>query len=500
LKYSPGLFDYIALPLGVLLLAAIFWASMTAIRRLRNPRILQFAKWALLLGLVVPLNGILLQLDSRFGFNPIRKAGPRGKMALFLLLILAIVLMVRHHQLVFRAAAVALVITLPFVLLLFAQALWPVFNPRPLVPDASLSPQPGTRQWVGGRQKRPVVVWIVFDELDQRLGFSNRPTSVHLPEFDRLRAQALFATNAFAPGAATMVSMPALIVGKLLSKSSIAGVSELMLTVEDNRQTVGWSREVNIFTRARELGVSSGLVGWYHPYCRVIGSSLDYCHWEPSSSVENDQHPTLFKSFQKWSRRVAATIPGLRVVLNTVHITEYWVALEKGKELLESQAYGLLLLHFPVPHPQGMYNRHTDDFSFTKNHGYLDNLELADRTLGELRHVMETAGAWQDATVIVSSDHWWRYQIWGKQQLLTAEEKKWIPTDADYRIPFLLKLRGQTETLTYEPEFNTVLTHDLILAILKGEVRDTRGAAAWLDARRTIGPSPYYPPWTREQL
>jgi hypothetical protein len=35
--------------------------------------------------------------------------------------------------------------------------------------------------------------------------------------------------------------------------------------------------------------------------------------------------------------------------------------------------------------------------------------------------------------------------------------------------------------LTYSNQFNTVLTHDLILAILRDQVTNQSGVAAWLD-------------------
>jgi hypothetical protein len=62
----------------------------------------------------------------------------------------------------------------------------------------------------------------------------------------------------------------------------------------------------------------------------------------------------------------------------------------------------------------------------------------------------------------------------------------------DRRIPFILKMAGAGgERIAYTPAFNTVLTHDLLLAILHGEVSGTTGAAAWLDRHRSIGRSPY---------
>jgi hypothetical protein len=49
---------------------------------------------------------------------------------------------------------------------------------------------------------------------------------------------------------------------------------------------------------------------------------------------------------------------------------------------------------------------------------------------------------------------------------------------------------GNTRVV-FDKEFNTVLTQELLLAILRGEVSDTEAAAAWLEKNRSIGRSPY---------
>jgi hypothetical protein len=54
---------------------------------------------------------------------------------------------------------------------------------------------------------------------------------------------------------------------------------------------------------------------------------------------------------------------------------------------------------------------------------------------------------------------------------------------ADLRVPFLLKFAGQSESCVYEPKFNTVLTRELLLDILRGKVASPREAAQWLDRR-----------------
>jgi hypothetical protein len=84
-------------------------------------------------------------------------------------------------------------------------------------------------------------------------------------------------------------------------------------------------------------------------------------------------------------------------------------------------ALSLVMVHFPAPHWPCMYDRRKKDFTFEGGCNYFDNLELVDRTFGDLRRSMERAGLWEDTVVLVSSDHWWRTEIWPKNQSWTKD-------------------------------------------------------------------------------
>jgi arylsulfatase A-like enzyme len=137
--------------------------------------------------------------------------------------------------------------------------------------------------------------------------------------------------------------------------------------------------------------------------------------------------------------------------------------------------FDLILLHWPIPHRPGIYSRSRDDFDDSGRGTYVDNLALVDRTLRELRQALEKAGVWDSTTTLLSADHWDRYsmQVDGK---------------IDHRVPFLLKLAGQTTRLDYYRRFDTVATHDLILSILSGELQDPESVARWLDRRNDPNP------------
>jgi hypothetical protein len=88
---------------------------------------------------------------------------------------------------------------------------------------------------------------------------------------------------------------------------------------------------------------------------------------------------------------------------------------------------------------------------------------------------METAGVWEQSAVLASSDHWFRGAVF-------------LKGDEDHRVPFLLKLPYQREGAVFDPSFNTVLSQDLVLDILRGRVADARAAARWLETRRASAP------------
>jgi arylsulfatase A-like enzyme len=91
---------------------------------------------------------------------------------------------------------------------------------------------------------------------------------------------------------------------------------------------------------------------------------------------------------------------------------------------------------------------------------------LADKELGQMRRAMETSGQWDKTWLIISTDHSLGQGSFGGY---------------DIRVPFIVKPPGANEPITYSPKFNTILTHDLILAVLRGEIASQQELVPWLD-------------------
>lgn len=477
--------------LNVVLLAVIFWLVVEVAERSRSALLKSLVRWVFF---------IVALLTAQYAKSAVlfeTKLATAG-LVLFAVLTLAILIVFgRFRDRIAHGLAVLLLIASPFVAVTFAQGLWLLYQVNHKMEFADRPPA-ATRSGYNG----PRVVWMVFDEMDQRQTFLHRDPSVQMPQFDRLRAESLFASNAYPPARATELSLPALLTGRLVKKATPLGANDLVLNFGEDKQQVRWSKQPTIFHAAHDLGMNAAMVGWWHPYCRIPGlaDTLVRCHWQDGGlllgEVRRDQG--LWPSMRDelldiptvtWELRQIPGMPSAGVRERAKELADYEALAPHMVQDAADAAVSFVVLHIGIPHPHGIYDRRTGQFSTDESHGYLDNLALADRTLGEVRAAMEKAGVWDNSVVIASADHWWRSDFWSTHFGWAEDDRRNIALD--HRIPFLLKLPGSPQPRTYEPEFNTVLTHDLVLALLRGEVKDSAGAAAWLDAHKTIGDSPY---------
>jgi hypothetical protein len=81
----------------------------------------------------------------------------------------------------------------------------------------------------------------------------------------------------------------------------------------------------------------------------------------------------------------------------------------------------------------------------------------------------------------VSTDHSWR-------------DSRVYDGRRDLRVPFCIKSPRENKSITYPGAFNTVLTHDLILAILRREIDSSASAVSWLDAHKSDANTSAPPP------
>ena len=450
----------LALAVNGFVLTLLFWLVMQVRRRVSGAWLRLPVHLLFFLLLLYPLDFI------RITFTPITdyQIYEFGKQPVVLLGGVALLtLLAWWHRPVARAAAFLVAILSPLAMFLFIKiALLALGFTRLINCPAAPVPPPMFPAQAG----RPRVLWIIFDETDYRLVFEQRPANVTLPEFDRLQAQSLFSTGACSPDNATILSMPALIIGRQIASVNTANTCDLPITFADNGKTADWNGLPSVFSGARSLGFNTALVGWYVPYDREVGGALNFCRWYPYPAYQ----PCRAETF---GANLRAQISSLT---ETIHIRRLFIELQRdglrtSLSLVTNANYSLTLLHLPAPHKPGIYLPDRAEFTIwpmSKVTGYFNNLALADRELGQLRRAMESAGLWDNTWVILSSDHSWR-------------DSRRYDNQHDFRVPFLVKPPGAGESMRYSKSFNTILTHDLILAILRGDITNQLNLPPWLD-------------------
>lgn len=451
----------LALLVNIFGLAAVIWLVMRVRRRFPNRALRLGLHLAFLALLLIPMDfvrGEILHIPSPQVVAFLKQPVMMVSMLAFLTLV------VWKHRFAAKIAGVLVGALSPLAFLTVGKTLLLLLGVIHLNQQASGDPVLPLPMPVSGNHPR--VLWIIFDCTDYRLAFEQRSSSVRLPEFDRLRNESLFCVNACSPGNCTIVSMPALISGRQMSEIGVANASDLNCTLADTEEKTTWSRLPSVFAEARMLGANTALVGWYHPYDRVLGKGLNYCEWYPFPMVE----PARARTFALAMRREIGCI-ARPFHFHRIYISLCQDSLRESLSLVTNATYGLILLHLPPPHGPGIYLPDKNEFTswgMREPLGYFRNLALADFELGKLRRAMETSGEWDNTWLIVSSDH-----SWGAASSYDGQH--------DTRVPFIVKPPGKNEAITYSPAINTVLTHDLILAILRSEVASRQDLVPWLD-------------------
>jgi hypothetical protein len=512
----PPKVEYFTLILVVILLGLIFFIGIRVIRKTENLRLRALGRIVFILILSTPLYGLLAQLDNNVVLRIFTRLSGDAMVARRLLVVIPLTLSLFLTVIAFlkmnatiKLAIRIILILAPLVPITFSQAIL-------LAIKYQSSDKTAPMIALENRRDHPRILWMVFDEFDFRVAFAERPKTVKLPEFDRLMSESLFANNAYPPAGETLLSMPALITGKLVAEAHPEGPDKLMIKFGDDLPAVSWKNQPNIFSSVRALRLNTALFGWYHPYCRIFGDQLTKCDSKGSqvsgmADVERilrggklappNATNDLFQSLWQDLRTTAFSVPIVTLVvrphLDTEELARKRAVLvfndtfQETVEAANNPEIGFILSHWSIPHAPNIYDRSTHQISVTPNHSYLDNLELVDETFGKVRHAMEASGTWENTVVLITSDHWWR-PSWKKAAGWTAEDESTMQDPLDRRVPFILKMPGRaSEALAYHAPFNTVLIHDLLLAILQGEVLDTKGVAKWLDSHRSIGRSPY---------
>ena len=489
-RYSISLRQLAAVTLDVLLLALVLWISVCLVAKSGNHTWNRILKWGALVGLLLPFDVLRFSTEARAVLALVaRQAGPVRILLEVLGFAAGIILLWNWERLSIPVSSRILVIFSPLLPLLVATAAWGIYNGPPAgrLPD---KPPVGALPQKAGA---PHVLWFIFDEWDQALTFEHRPANLQLPELDRFRGQSFHADRAYPPGDYTLWSIPSLLTGKVFLGADGNGGNELLMTYDRNQPQKPLRAESTVFAEARNGGFNVGIVGFYLPYCRVFDTTS--CEWYPMQTnmpVEWVHPVSLGRSMMLAARRLVSRLPlakrlGVRRALGedpfsyspSLSAATYRQVHKAALHSIDDSRLNLVFIHWNIPHPPAIYDAAKDDFSSDRANSYLDNLKLLDRTVRDIRVTLEEADMWDASTILMTSDHPLRFGLWrANYPDCVASLAKYTQTS---EVPFLLKMAGQKQGLAYDAPIQTVVTKDLLLAIMKGEISQPEQVGDWLD-------------------
>ncbi len=445
------------------------WACLWLVRKLDIPWLKRLSCIVFLGVLVFPINfaRMALHIDSSTiywlqdnAWSTIPIAAVIGLGVIYLLSF--------RLALATKFVALALFILAPFVLITVGNAAWKMSvlsGAKAQIPDEIQ--REAVSDTIAPKQR---VIWLIFDELDLRLAFLDRPPGIELPELQRFRNESIFATNAKSPSKSTGEAIPSYLFGQHVRENGAISASELGFHLDTDKQKVpfSWNDKSTVISKARQLGATTAIMGIYHPYCRVFYPDYSYCSWHGINTYTTQATNSV-------AQEMYSQLTGITPVFRRINgIRTYEHFMERAPQVVANPTYEFIYIHAPVPHGPDIYDEHTGELTLfnTSKTGYFGNLILADRLFGKLRRSLEQAGLWDSSTIFLTADHEWRFT----EQYDGLRIRK---------LPFLIKMPNQSALFEVDtPFFPMLIAKDLSLDILSGALMSPESVITRLENGR----------------
>jgi hypothetical protein len=491
--YLAALFDLLLLSLAILLL----------ISAARKPGRVRVAIWA---GLILFTPWVLF-MESRVLLH--RGAGLKISVLLFWGALAATSLVVifwrdrdaaRFDQIVASATTI-LIFLGAFGIFLSCRMLWYDWEAHELNADShlhraadSVSPQPHR------------ILWIVFDELSYQQLFEHRYPGLQMPAFDAFAAQSTNFTQVVPIDIQTEVVLPGLMQGMLINDIRTSPSGSLLLHTAHPDKWQAFDQHDTVFQDALDSGYSTGVAGWYNPYCRMLAAVLDRCTWVYRTPVNNGMNISdsvehnmvgplkvlawMFTTAGPQKLQLAVlkrNVPGSGANEAQIHLEDFEDVDAAANSLIRDPSASFILVHLPIPHPVGIYDRATGVVEPTGS--YVDNLALADKCLARIRAELEQAGQWDSSTVVLMGDHGWRTkQIWFRRTFTAfwKQEDNSASEGGQYdpRPAYMVKLPGQRAGFRVDTKYSAVNTRLLFDELLAHKISSPEDLTAWAERVR----------------
>ncbi len=421
--------DAVALLLVVLAAAAAAYLLARAVLARGGPGARRLMRWVFVLVLADAALGFVVRLEDEPG-RWLRWGVPSVALAA-----LCVALLVAERR-VHRAAVTVALLLSPLGLILLGQLLLvPPVDVRPLVATAVADPAPASR---------PPIVLVIFDDWSWFRSSRDGEFLESFPNLRALSATSFHFTGGRSPGPHTIESIPELIAES--RPATLADLPEHSWWVKDGPDA-GGAPEPRLFTEASKAGYTPRLLGFYLPYRELVGEAVPEVMSEPH--VPKGETLAEKAAFAVTRSLQAMGDPALRWIgrrFDERAYNRHWYVMNRRIRARVLESLGtiapgdFLLAHFGLPHApfvfsaEGAYQPDSVvermESSLPKYH---EHIRYVDRLVGEMVARLRVRGMYDEAMLIVTSDH-----NWVSEPVEALREQRTV-------VPLVIKWPGQRE-------------------------------------------------------
>ncbi|NGX53162.1 MAG: hypothetical protein KR126chlam5_01475, partial [Candidatus Anoxychlamydiales bacterium] len=251
----------------------------------------------------------------------------------------------------------------------------------------------------------------------------------------------------------------------------------------------------SIFSKLKNENINSAIIGWAFPYDRMYDNYLVKNKYYPNNKfIMRSLKQRYIDLFLFYFLRPLNKLTMQKYNWIKKHIIKivkcegsllYEVILARAKEIITDSSINFSFIHFSIPHPPIIYDAKKQKIS-TKINSYIDQLQLVDKTIADIKNTLIKDGSWDNTTLILTSDHWYRQVEWDNpifHELITVtdKEREMLKNRKETLIPLIIKMPNQKKSISYDKAFNAVALHDLVLDIYNNKVSNEKDLITWLD-------------------
>ncbi len=457
--------------------AGTFLLISTLLRRIIGKKYLPVADHAFLIALGA---GLLANIAFHFDLN--KFAAPMQTAWLILFAGVGWSLARPQASIAQHARKICLVLS-PGVLLVAIQLAGQPTYPSPL--DAWNPENHNVQATTQSESTTTPVYLFVFDEWSYARTFEDGQLNSNFSQIARLADSATVFHNAHSPATCTIESMPRLLFqvdeSLYMNNGQIGfGVMDKTDANDTNDNFIQAKDRDNLFAAAKRNGYSTSIIGFMLPYKMWFGKNVDFCR-----SYSRYQHPYsptermalhLFNAAQHWTD---PWLPAVRIRLEDWEDATRVAQIRRDeiqdtiRVIKESPPNTFALFHHILPHAPFLTDNDAESQSLTNAmiedelEGYRKNLAFLDATIGRFVDAMVTANRFDDALIIITSDHGWRYDPVASNS----------SGDELTHIPLIVKFPHQQKSETVTDRFETMNVGRWIEAAFAGKLKQDTPAA-----------------------